>query len=173
MPQRPMVVSQDVVIAVLPAVVWAAVSDPTQTARWSPENTSGRLEVTGGLAAGDTFVGTNRRRGFRWATRCRVTAADNETRFAFRVEAIGVRKPWLRAPIASWSYDLAPLDGGTKVTETWTDDRTGWSDRVAKVFDKVATHSTFYDFNRQNMRTTLDNLKSTLEAEAAVTRRDG
>jgi uncharacterized protein YndB with AHSA1/START domain len=161
-----MVVSQEVTISVPPSAVWAVVSDPTQTSRWSPENTGGRLDAGSALLVGDTFVGSNHRRHYRWVTRCRVTAAEPERRFAFRVEALGVRKPWLRAPIASWAYDLEPVDGGTKVTETWTDDRTGWSDRVTKIFDKVATHSSFHEYNTQNMRTTLDNLKTTLEAEA-------
>src|SRR5262245_38306575 len=84
MPQRPMQVSESVVIDVAPSVVWAAVSDPTQTARWSPENTAGRLDAAT-LNVGDCFVGANHRRSYRWVTRCRVTAAEPETRFAFRV----------------------------------------------------------------------------------------
>ena len=163
MPQRPMVVSQDVVIAVPPEVVYAAVSDPTQTGRWSPENSGAVTDRPGSLHEGDTFVGSNHRRGFRWRTRCRVTAADPGRRFAFRVEAIGVRKPWMTAKIATWSYDLEPSEEGTKVIETWSDGRTTWSDGIARVFDKIATRSTFHEYNAQNMRITLDNLKKTLE----------
>jgi uncharacterized protein YndB with AHSA1/START domain len=161
---RPMSVSQSVVIAAPPQVVYAAVSDPTQTGRWSPENSGASLDVPGALDVGSTFVGRNHRRSFRWVTRCRVVAAVPGEHFAFRVEAIGVRKPRLAATIATWEYRLATAEGGTEVTETWHDGRRGWPDAVAAVFDKVATHSTFHQYNTANMRTTLDNLKATLEA---------
>jgi uncharacterized protein YndB with AHSA1/START domain len=144
--------------------VFAAVSDPTQTGRWSPENLGARVD--GDVRVGSTFVGRNRRGWARWATRCRVTAYEPGRRFAFDVEAIGVRRPLLTAPIASWSYDLTPTDGGTQVIETWIDRRTSWSDRAAAVFDRIATRSTFAEFNTLNIRRTLDRLKQTLESQA-------
>lgn len=164
---RPMTVSHSVVIAADPATVFASVGDPTQTGRWSPENlgASVRNGASGALPVDTVFVGHNRRRWMRWSTRCRVIAAEPGRTFAFRVEAIGLRTPRLQAPIATWRYDLEAVDGGTRVTETWTDDRTAWSDRRARVFDKLATGGdTFADFNSANIRTTLDRLKQTLEA---------
>lgn len=161
---RPMTVSQSIVIEVPPDVVFAAVSDPTQTGRWSPENLGARVD--GDLGVGSTFVGRNRRGWARWSTRCRVTAYEPGHRFAFVVEAIGVRRPLLKAPIASWSYDLTPADGGTRVVETWADGRTFMTDRAAAIFDKLATRSTFAEFNTRNIRRTLDRLKQTLESQA-------
>lgn len=163
---RPMTVSASVVIAVDPATVYAQVSDPTQTGRWSPENLGARLDGPAVAQVGTTFVGWNKRGRYRWSTRCRVTAADPERRFAFRVEAIGLKKPRLQAPIATWEYQLEPVAGGTRVTETWTDGRIGWPDGMARVFDKLATRSTFAEFNARNIRRSLDNLKTTLEAES-------
>ncbi|WP_375482396.1 SRPBCC family protein [uncultured Jatrophihabitans sp.] len=160
---RTKTVSQSVVIDAPPEVVFAAVSDPTQTGRWSPENRGARLDGDGELAVGSTFVGRNRRGWMRWVTRCRVTAFEPASRFAFDVEAIGVRRPVLKAPIASWSYDLTPDGGGTRVVETWVDGRS-WGDRGAALFDKVATRSTFAEFNTRNIRRTLDQLKQTLES---------
>ncbi|MGI8678764.1 MAG: SRPBCC family protein [Jatrophihabitans sp.] len=162
---RPMTVTESVVIAVDPATIYAQISDPTQTGRWSPENTGAAVQGhAGSLPMGAIFVGRNQRFKFRWVTRCRVTAADPGRRFEFRVEAIGRTKPVLKAPIATWTYDLEPAGNGTRVTETWTDGRRKWPDAVAKAFDKLATRSTFAQFNAANMRTTLDNLKRELES---------
>ncbi|WP_375496555.1 SRPBCC family protein [uncultured Jatrophihabitans sp.] len=158
-----MTVSQNVVISVAPDVVFASISDPIQTGRWSPENLGATVDGT--LTVGSTFVGRNRRGRMRWVTRCQVTAYEPDRRFAFDVEAIGVRRPLIKAPIASWSYDLTPVDGGTRVIETWVDRRT-WRDRVATVFDKLATKSTFAEFNARNIQRTLDQLKRTLESHA-------
>jgi uncharacterized protein YndB with AHSA1/START domain len=164
---RPMTVSDSVVIDVDPATVYASISDPTQTGRWSPENLGASLDDPSNRASyvGMTFVGRNRRGRMRWATRCRVTAADPASRFAFKVEAIGRHTPRLASSIATWEYDLEPAGDGTKVTETWTDGRRGWPDALAKAFDKVATGTTFAEFQTGNIRRTLDKLKATLEAE--------
>lgn len=162
---RPMTVSESVVIAADPVTVYTSVSDPTLTGNWSPENTGAKVESRiGSLEVGDVFVGSNRRGRARWVTRCRVVAADPGRRFQFRVEAIGLRTPRLKAPIATWTYDIEPVDGGTLVIETWDDDRKKWPDAAARAFDKIATRSTFPEFNKRNMRTTLDNLKQALES---------
>ncbi|SHH30366.1 Uncharacterized conserved protein YndB, AHSA1/START domain [Jatrophihabitans endophyticus] len=162
---RPMTVSESVDIAADPATVYAQVSDPTQTGRWSPENVGASVDggASGSLPVGAVFVGRNRRFRARWVTRCRVTAADPGRRFQFAVEAIGLRTPRLRAPIATWTYDLVAHDGGTRVIETWDDGRRRWPDALAAVFDRVVTRSSFPEFNRRNIRTTLDNLKAELE----------
>jgi uncharacterized protein YndB with AHSA1/START domain len=163
---RPMTVSDSVVIDVDPATVYEQISDPTQTGRWSPENLGASLDDPSNRASyvGMTFVGRNRRGRMRWATRCRVTAAEAPSRFAFDVEAIGRHTPRIKSSIATWQYDLEPVEGGTRVTETWTDGRRGWPDAVAKAFDKVATGSTFAEFQTRNIRRTLAKLKETLEA---------
>lgn len=161
-----MSVSDSVVIAREPSIVYESVSDPTQTGRWSPENVGATVSsgsVSGPLSVGATFVGRNRRGAMRWSTRCRVIAAEPDRRFAFRVEAIGLRIPLVRAPIATWTYELEPVEGGTRVTEIWQDDRTTWSDRRARIFDRVVTRSSFAEFNARNIRSTLDQLKATLE----------
>lgn len=159
-----MSVRESVLVATDAQTVWGAVADPTQTRRWSPENRGAVLDAP--LAVGSTFVGRNKRGPARWSTRCRVTAYEPGRRFAFRVEAIGVRTPRVGAPIAVWDYRLVAVDGGTEVTEIWTDLRTGWPDSAARVFDKIATGTTFAEFNRRNIRRTLDRLKATLEADA-------
>lgn len=160
-----MTVSDSVEVAATPEQIWAEVADPSQMPRWSPENTGAPVGAGRPLSVGDVFHGTNKRGPARWTTRCTVTASEPGKVFAFDVLAIGVRTPRLRGRIASWSYTFEPVGSGTRVTETWTDLRKGWPDRVAAVFDKVATRgSLFSDFQRRNIARTLANLKAEFEA---------
>jgi uncharacterized protein YndB with AHSA1/START domain len=157
-----MTVSGDVVVAAAPMRLYELVSDPSQMRRWSPENTG--ADSTGSLTAGASFVGANRRGPLSWHTQAVVTAAEPGERFAFRVVRIGVGTPLLRAPIASWEYRFEAVEGGTRVTETWTDDRRAWPDAVAAVFDRIATGgSTFAAFQEGNIRRTLERLKADVE----------
>ncbi|MGB3772930.1 MAG: SRPBCC family protein [Rhodococcus sp. (in: high G+C Gram-positive bacteria)] len=163
---RTRTVSDHVDVAAAPDEVYALLSDPGQIQRWSPENTGAVVHQprSGGAYEGMTFVGRNKRGRANWSTRCVVTAADRGRRFAFRVEAIGPRTPILKAKNATWEYRFEPVEGGTRVTETWTDDRP-WPDAVAAVFDKVVTGGRlFADFQRRNIATTLANLRDDLGA---------
>ncbi|WP_256107285.1 SRPBCC family protein [Streptomyces sp. ODS05-4] len=163
---RVFTVSDSVFIEAGPAEVYRQLSQPARMGRWSPENLG--ATVRGGEQAarvGLVFDGHNRRGAFRWTTRCTVTAAEQDRLFRFRVHAIGLRRPTLRAAIATWEYRLTPADSGTEVTETWTDDRRSWPDPVANLFDRVVTRGLpFADFQRRNIRTTLRNLKTALES---------
>ena len=152
--------SESVHINVSPAVVYAAISDPTRMGEWSPESTGARVWTRGPSRVGTRFWGTNSNGRLRhWATECTVVVADVEADFAFEVRAAG-------ALIARWGYELARSGGGTLVTETWTDLRHGLHGRIlsatAPTFtgskDRVAR-------NRQTMRETLDNLKAALERQ--------
>ncbi|MEW2546936.1 SRPBCC family protein [Streptomyces sp. NPDC047002] len=162
---RTFTVSDSVVVARPPLPVYEEVSNVWQMHRWSPENLGAR--VRGGqrpAEVGMVFDGRNRRGRSSWTTRCTVLAADPGERFAFRVGAIGLRTPRLRGPIATWEYRFEAVPGGTRVTETWTDDRRRWPDPAARAFDRIATGGTFADFQRRNIATTLRNLKAALEA---------
>ncbi|MGW7053524.1 SRPBCC family protein [Streptomyces sp. NPDC054887] len=159
-------VSDSVIIEATPSTVYQHVCNPALMGRWSPENLGATLRDEQGPArVGMVFDGHNKRGSLRWTTRCTVTAAEQDELFRFRVHAIGLKQPRLRGPIATWEYRFEPSPGGTKVTETWTDDRRSWPDFVANLFDKAATRgSTFADFQRTNIRITLRNLKAALEA---------
>ncbi|MEU3060590.1 SRPBCC family protein [Streptomyces subrutilus] len=161
-------VSDSVLVALPPETVYQQVSDPARMGAWSPENLGATVAGDGRAAhVGMAFDGHNKRGPFRWTTRCTVTAADEGRLFRFRVHAIGLKRPLLRGPIATWEYRFEPAEGGTRVTETWTDDRRAWPDAAAHAFDRVATRGhTFADFQRRNIRITLRNLKAALEAPA-------
>lgn len=168
---RVFTVSSSIIVDdVSPEEAFRAVSCPADMGRWSPENRGTTAGSPAGPAAlGTTFVGRNKRGMFRWVTRCKVTAADPGSRFAFRVCAIGVGRPRLRAPIATWEYRFEAVDGGTRVTETWTDDRRKWPTFAARAFDWVATSGkTFAAFQARNIEITLRNLKRELEHDRAV-----
>jgi len=163
---RVMSVSDSIVVALDPAAVYAQVGDPARMGRWSPENL-GATVPDGDVVVGTVFEGHNKRGPVRWTTRCVVTAAEPGVRFAFRVEAMALGRFFLRTPIATWEYSFEAVDGGTRVTETWYDDRR-WPEFLADLFDRIATRgSVFADFQRRNIATTLANLKAVLEGGAA------
>lgn len=166
---RTMSVSDSIVVLAEPSLVYDRLSDPTEMGRWSPENRGAKvLGERRGAYVGMVFEGRNKRGAMRWTTRCTVTAADPGERFAFRVHAIGAKRPRLPGAIATWEYRFEAVDGGTRVTEIWTDDRRAWPDFVANAFDRAATRGhTFAEFQRGNIRTTLQRLKAALEASPA------
>ncbi|MGI5404556.1 SRPBCC family protein [Streptomyces sp. CA-135486] len=159
-------VSDSVVIDADPSEIYAKVSNPALMGRWSPENQGATVpDGTQEAYVGMVFDGYNKRGPMRWTTRCTVTVADPGERFAFQVRAIGRRKPLLPGRIATWEYRFEAVDGGTRVTEIWTDDRRAWPDALANAFDRLATRGqVFADFQRANIRTTLSNLKKAMEA---------
>ncbi|MFK4066739.1 SRPBCC family protein [Streptomyces sp. NPDC029674] len=167
---RTFTVSRSIVIQAPPTTVYEQLSRPARMGRWSPENLGATVPGPDEPArVGLVFEGHNKRGAFRWTTRCTVTAADPGSRFAFRVHAIGLKRPRLRAPIATWEYRFEEADAevagaATRVTETWTDDRRSWPDAVAGAFDRIATGGrTFAQFQVGNIDRTLRNLKRELE----------
>ena len=163
---RTMTVQDSIVVGADPMTIYRLVADPSQMPRWSPENVAGDVPEPGSPATvGTVFVGQNKRGRARWQTRCRVTASDPGERFTFDVFQFGVGTPFVTVRIATWDYAFEAVDGGTKVTETWTDGRANWPDRVANFFDKFATGGrTFAEFQRRNIAKTLANLKADLES---------
>ncbi|WP_067836089.1 SRPBCC family protein [Nocardia lijiangensis] len=159
-------VSDRIVVAIDPLTAYDRVSDVTQIHRWSPENIGAELAEPGApTRVGMRFVGTNKRRGMQWSTGCEVTAADRGALFAFKVRRYGLRTPILPVAIASWEYRFEAVTGGTEITETWTDDRRGWPDLPTLWFDRLATGKPgFAEFQRGNIRRTLERLKADLES---------
>ena len=146
-------------IAAPAGAVWAAVSDVTRMGEWSPEAVGGRwLGDATGPVAGARFRGSNRNGWRRWSTLCTVVAAEPGREFTFEVSS-------LKLPVARWSYRFDPLpDGGTRVTESWTDRRTGALGAPMRLFGGPVTGSPDRRArNAESMRVTLDRLKAALE----------
>ena len=166
---RELTVSDSIVVSSDALSLYEVISDPTRMGAWSPENIGATLRGARESAfLGMAFAGHNKRGRAQWTTRCTVTAAEAGKLFEFRVHKIGLSTPRIPASIATWQYRFSPVPDGTRVTETWTDDRRGWPDFAADMFDKIATGGkTFADFQRGNIRKTLLNLKNAVEQEVS------
>lgn len=105
MPQ-PAPISASVDIAAGPDRVWAVVSDVTRMPEWSPELR--RLYAVGGRTprVGMTLIGINRRGWVAWPTTSRVTRLEPHRAVAWKTRESG----------ATWTYELAETDGGTRLT---------------------------------------------------------
>ncbi|MEV0365737.1 SRPBCC family protein [Nocardia fusca] len=159
-------VSDSIVVDIDPETAYDAVTDVTQMGRWSPENTGAVVPEPGRpVHPGMEFVGANRRGAMRWHTGCTVVVAERPSRFVFEVRRWGVWKPLLPVAVATWEYRFEEVAGGTRITETWYDDRAGWPDTPALWFDRIATGKRgFAEFQKGNIRRTLERMKAELEA---------
>jgi uncharacterized protein YndB with AHSA1/START domain len=137
-------------IAAPPEQVWALVSDMTRMGEWSPEATGGTwLKGATGPAIGAKFKGTNAAGGKKWSTTCEVTECVPGERFGFQVTG-GPFK------VAAWDYEFETTGTGTRVTESWTDQR---HPILAKIFGKVTGVPDRASHNRVNMERTLESLE--------------
>jgi uncharacterized protein YndB with AHSA1/START domain len=100
--------AESVVVAAPPSALWALVADPTAMPRWSPT-------ITAAWWSDDrsSFTGRNEQGGRTWETTCRVDVSEPEREFAFLNCGDG------STPIVRWGFELAPVDGGTQLTQTW------------------------------------------------------
>lgn len=93
-------------IAAPPSTVWALISDLKKMPQWSPQTRA--MKMFGPLRVGAKTVNFNRRRLLVWPTSSTITVVEPERKLAFRVDANGTE----------WSYELEPIDGGTRVVES-------------------------------------------------------
>lgn len=149
-------VSESIRIEAGPEVVYALVADVGSVGRFSPEAT-GAVGARHSPDAGAHFWGLNRRGPWVWATRCRVIAADPGRRFAFDVDV------WPFS-VSRWEYDIVPEPGGCRVTETWTDRRTGVRGRFITVAGSAVIPGPRDEHNRRNIQESLAALKRLAEA---------
>ena len=99
-----------VVVDATPDEVWALAADPTRLGEWSHE-------ATGAEWLDDThFAGANRMGRNRWVRVNEVLAADRPRRFSWRTVPSGYYRD-----STIWSFDLEPVDGGsrTRITQSF------------------------------------------------------
>jgi hypothetical protein len=137
------------VIAASPETLYDIVSNLPKMGELSPENTGG-MWVNGatGPEVGAEFRGTNSRGTKHWATTAVVERADRGREFAFMVHVGPIK-------VARWGYRFEPVDGGTKVTETWDDLRNWVAKKAGHVTSGVKDRETH---NKDTMTVTLGNL---------------
>ena len=108
--------SQELVVKAPAERIYDLVADMPRMGQWSPECQG--VEWEGGASApaeGARFVGHNRggpRKLMRWSRHGRVLDADRGRQFAFVTEEGGRES-------TVWRYRFEPVDGGTRVTESY------------------------------------------------------
>jgi uncharacterized protein YndB with AHSA1/START domain len=133
------------------------VADLERMGQWSPE--CQRVEWTdgsGGPAQGATFVGHNKGGPMglmKWSRHGRVVTADPGREFSFATEE-GGRESTL------WSYRFDPVEGGTRVTESYD---VKWIPTWARIVD-VPTNR--HGELQEAMRHTLRQLKAAAEGSS-------
>lgn len=136
------------------------VADLECMGQWSPE--CQRVEWTdgsGGSAQGATFVGHNKGGPMglmKWSRHGRVVTADPGREFSFATEE-GGRESTL------WSYRFDPVEGGTRVTESYD---VKWIPTWARIVD-VPTNR--HGELQEAMRHTLRRLKAAAEGSPVPT----
>lgn len=147
--------SHQTVINTEPERIYDLVSDLPRMGDWSPE--CQRVDWTDDTtvaAQGARFIGHNRGgplRLVRWHRRGRVLVADRGREFAFATEEGG------REGVV-WRYRFEPLEGGTRVTESY---EVQWLPVWARIVD-VPTNR--HRELHEGMRRTLEQLKAAAEA---------
>jgi uncharacterized protein YndB with AHSA1/START domain len=115
-----------------PERVWAVVSDLARMGEWSPE--CRRMIVLGRPRVGAQVIGVNRRGLITWPTTSTITRLEPGRVIAWRVRENG----------AEWSYELHPIETGTRLVERRTlapGDLTAFSRLFTRVFlGGVAAH---------------------------------
>jgi hypothetical protein len=145
------------VVAARPEDVYALVSDVTRTPEFSPEVVSCRwLGGAEGPVVGARFESVNRTpNGRTWKNRPVVVAADPGVEFAVRRD-----EPFAGSIV--WRYRFEPVDGGTRVVESYEVERPvsriGWFviERLYRGTDRRAAL-------RSGMTTTLQRLQAAAE----------
>lgn len=99
-----------------PEAVWAVVSDLPGMGSLSPEAVGGTWVKGDGPAVGSVFKGRNKNGKRSWSTKATVTRSTPGRGFEIHVRSFGMA-------VSDWAYDLEDVEGGTRVTESWTDRR--------------------------------------------------
>ena len=107
--QQPEPYAEHVVVAASPQQLYDLVSDVTRTGEWSPTCAACWWDEGAGPQVGSWFTGRNETPDRTWETRSQVVAAEPGREFAWLVGGRLVR----------WSYRMEPVEGGTRLTESW------------------------------------------------------
>ena len=140
-------------IAAAPEAVYDMVSDLTRMGEWSPENTGGEWRDGGSGAGGDWFDGQNAAGEREWHREVQVAAADRGSDFTFVAGGVENNRTW-------WSYEMAPSDTGTTLTERWwvVNKPPAWIDRPHDAFLARA------DYTLEMINSTLAAIKTAAES---------
>lgn len=136
-----------------PARVWALVSDLPAMARWSPQTFRTFLRGSG---KGAKMININKAGWRIWPTTSMIKEFEPDKRLMFKV----------RENNARWSYDLEPLDGGTRTRIVETRDVSGGTSGISHfLIEKFFGGNTnFESVLESDMKKTLQRIKTEVEA---------
>lgn len=145
--------SATIEIAAAPGLVYCLVADITRMGEWSPECYR-CIWLDGARAAvpGARFRGFNRLGGYKWQTTAVVRNAESGRSFAFTT----IHDKTGREETA-WRYDLSPIPGGTRLTESY---EFLWCPIVNRVAELPIPRGSQVD---RGIRRTLTNIKAAAE----------
>jgi uncharacterized protein YndB with AHSA1/START domain len=150
--------SYSVVIAAPAERLYGMVADMPRMGQWSPECRQVEwLDGSTGPAEGARFIGHNQggpRGLLKWSRRGRILTADPGREFAFATEEGGQEG-------VVWRYRFDPVEGGTRVTESYEVQRIpAWARIVDVPTNRVREL-------RDGLRHTLEQLKTAAESATA------
>jgi len=102
----PEAIAETVLVNAPPDAVWRLVSDVVRMGEWSPECRKVRLLGAKRPGLGVRMVGLNRRGLAVWPTLSRIVRFDPGRAVAWKTRESG----------ATWTYELEPAEGGTRLT---------------------------------------------------------
>lgn len=146
--------STQIVVEAPQEVVYQLVSDLTRMGEYSPECYRCRwLDGATGPGVGVRFRGSSKFRGFRWSRTGRITRMEPPSLFQFETLPDAIFHDATR-----WTYRFEPVQGGTRVIESYELIQPGW---LATVFDLVTRKP---DAMVPGMQRTLERIKQAAEA---------
>lgn len=151
---QPLPISASVELAAPPETVWELVSDVSRMSDWSPE--CRKIVVLGSpkQGLGTTLLGLNRRGWAMWPTTSKVVRFEPGKAVAWKTRESG----------ATWTYELQPEDGGTRLTgRRDLPDFTLGTKLMAPVIGGAEGHDQEL---ADGIRATLERIKATVEATA-------
>ncbi len=147
------------VIEATPERLYGLVADLPRMGEWSPECQQVEwLEGSTGPAEGATFIGHNKGGPgglMKWSRQGRVLSAESARQFSFVTEEGGRES-------TEWRYSLEPVDGGTRVTETYV---VHWIPTWARILDVPTNRAAEL---RRHMQHTLEQLKRAAESTSSA-----
>jgi len=150
MPVDPKLVSASTVIDAAPSVVFAILADPRQHPRIDGSGSVQNIvSAPDRLTTGSRFSVAMRLFGLPYQVTNKVVDYEDDRRIAWR--HFGAHR---------WRYELEPVDGGTRVTETF--DYSRYHPVAARVLEVLR----FPERNRQGIVDTLARLKAAAESDA-------
>ncbi|WP_375487820.1 SRPBCC family protein [uncultured Jatrophihabitans sp.] len=106
------------IIPAPPEAIFAVLTDPERHREIDGSGTVRGVRASDRpLTSGSSFD-MHMRRGFAYSTRSTVTEFEPGRVIAWQTRPLTLPLPWFIGG-RTWRYELEPVDGGTRVTETW------------------------------------------------------